>query len=54
MKRIVAVALLSMGASALLSAAVTLPAPEIDPTSGMNALAMLAGVVMIVRSKRKN
>lgn len=43
------IALLVMGFGATGFAA--LGAPEIDPTSGMNALALVAGALMILRSR---
>jgi hypothetical protein len=30
-----------------------LPAPEIDPSSGLGAIAMVAGVVLIMRGRRR-
>ena len=29
-------------------------APEIDPSSGMSALALLAGAVLVIRARRRN
>jgi len=46
--RIASVALLAIGASALAFA--TAPTPEIDPGSGANVLALLAGAALVVRS----
>jgi len=51
--RIVGVVLLTIGAARLVPAAVGVPAPEIDPGAGMNALALLAGAVLVIRSGRK-
>ena len=48
--RIASIALLVVGASAFASAGV---APEIDPGSGANVLALLAGAALIVRSSLK-
>jgi hypothetical protein len=33
--------------------AFALPAPEIDPASGVNALALLGGAALVVRSWRR-
>lgn len=50
MSRFVSVVLLVVGASALASASVV---PEIDPGTGMNVLALLAGAAVVVRSSFK-
>jgi len=42
-----------MGVSALASAQVAPNAPEISPAAGMNALALLAGAALVVRTKFK-
>jgi hypothetical protein len=42
--------LLGAGACVLASAAV----PEIDPGSGANALALIAGALIVIRGRRKN
>jgi hypothetical protein len=47
--RVASVALLVLGVASLASAAV----PEIDPGSGLNALALLAGAVLVFRSSVK-
>jgi hypothetical protein len=47
--RIFAVVLLGIGAS---MAAMAGPAPEIDPASGGSALALLAGTLLVIRSRR--
>jgi len=48
MLRLASITLLIVGASALASA---LPAaPEIDPGTGMNVLALLAGAAIVVRA----
>jgi hypothetical protein len=44
------VALLIVGAPAALWAA---PVPEIDPSSGMSALALVAGAVVLIRGMRR-
>jgi len=51
MNKLIAVALLLLGGSAVAMAAPL--APEIDPASGANALALIAGGLMILRSRRK-
>jgi hypothetical protein len=50
MFRLASIALLIVGASALASAA---PVPEIDPGTGMNVLALLAGAALVVRASIK-
>jgi hypothetical protein len=50
MNRLIAVSLLVAGVAVLASAAVT---PEIDPGSGANALALIAGVLVVMRGRRK-
>jgi hypothetical protein len=50
MLRLIAVALLIIGFSAALPAPLT---PEIDPASGANALALIAGGLVMLRSQRK-
>ena len=32
----------------------TIAVPEIDPSSGMSALALLAGAVLVIRARRRN
>jgi len=49
--RILGLTLLLMGASGAVFAAIT---PEIDPASGVSAIALLAGAVLIIRARRKN
>jgi hypothetical protein len=49
MHKLIAVALLLVGASVVAMAEV----PEIDPASGGNALALIAGSLVILRSRRK-
>jgi hypothetical protein len=48
--RLASIALLVFGASALASATVV---PEIDPGTGMNVLALLAGAAIVVRASIK-
>ncbi|HXM45537.1 MAG TPA: hypothetical protein VN924_30150 [Bryobacteraceae bacterium] len=50
MQKLIAVVLLIVGSSA---AVMAVPAPEIDPASGANALALIAGGLVILRSCRK-
>jgi hypothetical protein len=48
--KVAALALLGIGTAGLCFAPV--PTPEIDGASGANALALFAGVLLIVRSRR--
>ena len=48
--RIAAAALLLIGAAGLASATAV---PEIDPGTGMNALALLAGATLVIRASLK-
>ena len=50
MKTLFAVALLAVGFSIVV---VATPVPEIDPGSGVNALALIAGSLVVLRSWRK-
>jgi len=47
--KIAGMMLLSIGAASICSAAV----PEIDPASGANALALLAGALLVIRGRRR-
>jgi hypothetical protein len=51
MQKLIAVALLVAGFSAVAMAAPGVP--EIDPASGANAVALIAGGLLILRSRRK-
>jgi len=51
MHRLIAIALLVVGSSAVAMAGPGVP--EIDPASGANALALIAGGLLILRSRRK-
>jgi len=51
MRRILAVTLLCVGAAAVASA--VLPSPEIDPGSGVNAIALISAAVLIYRGRRR-
>ena len=52
LRKIAALILIGIGATAILSANPS-SAPEIDPASGMNALAMVAGALLIIRGRKK-
>ena len=52
MKKLIAVVLLVVGLAIALPAP-PLSTPEISPASGMNAVALIAGGLMILRSRRK-
>ena|ERR1017187_431796 len=52
LKRLVAVVLFCVGSAVLASAQGR--APEIDPGSGANALALIAGALLVIRGRRKN
>jgi len=49
--KIVGLMLLVVGMS---GAAMATMVPEIDASSGINALALLSGTLLIIRSRRKN
>ena len=50
--RILGIALLLLGLSSLAMAAVP-TAPEISPVSGVAALALVSGAVLVVRGRRR-
>ena len=50
---IATVALLILGSATGLRAGSFLKVPEIDPTTGMTAFALVAGAVLIIRGRRK-
>jgi hypothetical protein len=50
MQKTLGMLLLLVGASVCCSAFIT---PEIDPASGGSALALVAGALLIIRSRRK-
>jgi hypothetical protein len=52
MTKYIGFALLLIG-SASVALAVS-PVPEIDPGSGMSALALLSGALLVIRARRKN
>ncbi|MBZ5606046.1 MAG: VPEID-CTERM sorting domain-containing protein [Acidobacteriia bacterium] len=51
MMKLTGMILVAIGAAGSLVALA--PAPEIDPATGGNALALLAGALLIVRSRRR-
>jgi hypothetical protein len=53
LKKLLALALLCVGASVLASAQVQ-GVPEIDPASGASAIALIAGALIVIRGRRKN
>ena len=50
MQKLIALVLLLVGSSTVALAFIV---PEIDPTSGANALALIAGGLLILRGRRK-
>ena len=48
--RILGIVLIGLGMSA---AAIAAPVPEVDPSSGISAIALLSGALLIVRGRRK-
>jgi hypothetical protein len=53
MTKVFAVVLLGLGVLGTASAGFGVAAPEIDATSSVNALALLSGAVLIIRSRRR-
>ena len=51
LRRILAATLLCLGAAVVASAG--FPAPEIDPGSGVNAIALISAAVIIYRGRRR-
>jgi hypothetical protein len=49
----IAFATVLLGLGILGTASAALDAPEIDATSGVNALALLSGAVLVVRGRRR-
>jgi hypothetical protein len=47
--KVAGMVLLCMGLASVCSASV----PEIDPASGVNALALLAGALLVIRGRRR-
>jgi hypothetical protein len=53
MRKALALILLGLGVLATASAVSVVEAPEIDAASGVNALALLAGAVLLVKGRRR-
>jgi hypothetical protein len=53
MKTLFASVLFMLGAASLALAIDTPPAPEISPASGVSALALLSGALLVFRTSRK-
>lgn len=54
MRKFIVGMLLALGTSTVMMAAPgPTPFPEIDPTTGMAAMALLAGAVLVIRGRRK-
>jgi len=51
-RKLAAIALLLTGASAAAMAATRISAPEIDPGTGLNAIALLSGLALMIRAGR--
>jgi len=51
MRKLFGVVLLGLGVLTVASAAI--PTPEIDAASSVNALALIAGAVLVVRGRRR-
>lgn len=51
--RLAALGLLMAGVSTMAFAATPIGAPEIDPSMGLNALALLGGLAVVIRSSRR-
>jgi hypothetical protein len=54
MRNLLAVGLLIVGMSSILNAGLNVTAPEVDATSAMSAIALLAGAAVVIRGRRKN
>jgi hypothetical protein len=50
---VAAAALLVLGTPSASRAGGGFPVPEVDPTSGIAALALVAGAVLLIRGRRK-
>ena len=50
--KLAGLALLVAGLPCLCSAVTTVAAPEIDPSMGVNALALLGGIGLVIRARR--
>ena len=53
MQKILGMMLLGAGTAAVAMAALSVAAPEIDPSSGVAAISLLAGAVLVIRGRRK-
>ena len=53
MLKILGVTLLGAGTAAVAMAAAGVAAPEIDPSTGVAAISLLAGAVLVIRGRRK-
>ena len=53
MRKFIAVMLLILGTSTVSMAQGPTPFPEIDPATGMAAMALLAGAALVIRGRRK-
>ena len=51
MRMLSTLSILIVGLAAAAAAAV--PAPEINPASGVNAIALLSGALLVIRSRRR-
>lgn len=49
--KLIGTILIAVGMSSLAMAA---PVPEIDPGSGVSALALLGGALLVIRGRRRN
>jgi hypothetical protein len=49
--KMIGMTLMGIGAAGTLAAAVTVP--EIDPATGANALALVAGALLMIRSRKR-
>ena len=50
---IMAAALLVLGNPGSLWASSLVPVPEIDPSTGLAAMTLIAGAILVIRSRRK-
>ena len=50
MKKVVCIVLFGIGLS---MSAMATPVPEIDPASGISAIALLSGALVMIRGRRK-
>ena len=53
MTKIFGMALLGAGTATVAMAAAIVSAPEIDPSTGVAAISLLAGAVLVIRGRRK-